>query len=210
MAHGSVEQLLGYAQADRTIRAYAYLTASLNVQNDVSDVQDCLLPFLASVVGRTGGAPLNLADLKRGLEEYGLKVPVYAIEQLLTRLAKRGIIEWSPIARAYLPTGKSLEGGDEAPLPLTDAFDVLEEALGHFGTKLGVAAPPVSETWNDALIHFLRSDRPDEAMRAKKIKDVIVGDGREVETFIVARFVQECQVNDKEIFDHVTQVFTVY
>ena len=56
MASTAIEQLLGFHKSDRTVRAYAYLTASFNVRHDVNDVLDCLLPFFIAVINRDGGS----------------------------------------------------------------------------------------------------------------------------------------------------------
>jgi len=74
MASGAIEQLLGYSKSDRTVRAYAYLTVSFKVRSDVSDVLDCLLPFVTAVVDRDGGShPIELQALSDGLAEFGLR-----------------------------------------------------------------------------------------------------------------------------------------
>ena len=105
MASKAIDQLLGYSKADRTIRTYAYLTATFNVRNDANDLLDCLLPFVISVVARDGGSnPVVDSAVAEGLSELGLSVPVYAVGQLLGRLQKKGLLEWNTVSRTFLPT----------------------------------------------------------------------------------------------------------
>lgn len=210
VASSAIEQLLGFSKSDRTVRAYAYLTVSFNVRSDVSDVLDCLLPFLATVVNRDGGShPIELQAVKEGLSEFGLKIPVYAIQQMLSRLAKRGLLEWNAVAKAYLPTKKLEQKSDQAPpLSLSSSFDNLEDELGRFAARLGLASPAESSTWTDALIKFLRSEGAREAMRAATVKEVLVGKPSEVEAFIVARFIQEVERYQRDVYSDIIKVFT--
>ena len=206
----SVEQLLGFAESDRTVRAYAYLTVAFNTRADVSDVLDCLLPFVSAVITRDDrNRPIELAEVVDGLAEFGLKVPVYAVQQLLGRLGNRGLLEWNALAKAFLPTTALAERAAKAPpLKLEDSFDQLEEQLARFGQKLGLAKPPVSKTWSDALIEFLRSESAREAIKAARIREALVGDPTEIESFVIARFVQDSTENSPQAFADVTNVFT--
>lgn len=210
MAISAIKQLLGFSRSDRTIRAYAYLTVSFNVRSDVNDVLDCLLPFVTAVVNRDGGShPIELETVKNELSEFGLKIPVYAIQQMLSRLAQRGLLEWNPIAKAYLPTKKLEEKSDQAPpLELSSSFENLEDELGRFAQRLGLAHPVGSATWTDALIKFLRSEGAGETMKAASVKNVLIGNPSEIEDFIVARFVQEMERQNSEVYSDIIKVFT--
>lgn len=210
MATKAIEQLLGFGEADRAVRAYAYLTVSFNVRSDVSDVLDCLLPFLVAVISRDDASrPIELGAVADGLAQFGLKIPVYAIQQLLQRLNKRGLVEWNALAKAFIPTKALAEQAERtAPPDLTEAFDQLETALGQFAARLGVDVPPHSQSWSDALISFLRSEGAREAIKAVKVKDVLVGDPTLIESFVVARFVQETETQNPEVFSSITKIFT--
>lgn len=206
----SIEQLLGFSKSDRTVRAYAYLTVAFNTRSDVGDVLDCLLPFVSSVITRDSAAqPVEIGAVADGLAAFGLKIPVYAVQQLLTRLSQRGLLEWNALAHAFLPTKALAEQAERAPpLSLSESFDQLEDKLARFAKRLGLSAPPSARTWTDALIDFLRSEGAKEAIKAATIKQVLVGDPTEVETFIVARFVQYAQESDAPAFSDITKVFT--
>jgi hypothetical protein len=210
MANGSIEQLLGFGKSDRAVRTYAYLTVAFNTRNDVGDVLDCLLPFVSSVVNRDSGSqPVEIGAVADGLAEFGLKIPVYAVQQLLARLSKRGYLEWNAVAHAYLPTTALAEEAKQAPpLSLSDTFDQLEDAITGFARKLGLDAAPISSTWSDALIAFLRSEGAKEAIRSSLVKEVIIGQPKELETFIIARFVQYTQESNSDLFNDITKVFT--
>ena len=206
----SIEQLLGYGQADRAVRAYAYLTVAFKVRKDVNDVLDCLLPFVVAVINRDGASqPIVLNTVADGLSEFGLKIPVYAVQQLLNRLNKRGLVEWNQIAKAFIPTRELAKQAEKAaPQALSESFDELEGALNAFARSIGVDTPPHSPSWSDALIHFLRSESAREAIKAVKVKNVLVGDPTTIEGFVVARFVQESQTKNTKVFESIIRVFT--
>lgn len=212
MASKAIDQLLGYGKADRTVRAYAYLTATFNVRSDASDLLDCLLPFVVSVVARDGGShPVVDSVVADGLSELGLSVPVYAVGQLLGKLQKRGLLEWNSVSRTLLPTAALITQPELNPPTLSSSFDTLEEKLASFADAYGFPKPPASSSWIDALINFLRSEGAKDAIKAAKaavIRDIIVGNPAEVETFIVARFVQVIEAKDPETFSDITKVFT--
>ena len=210
MASTAIQQLLGFRKSDRTVRAYAYLTVSFNVRSDVNDVLDCLLPFVTAVVNRDGGShPVELRSISDGLAEFGLKIPVYAIQQMLSRLSRRDLLEWNQVAKAYLPTKALAERAQDSPLlSLSDSFENLEGKLAGFAQQLGFATPSGSSTWTDALIKFLRSEGAREALTAATIKDVIVGNPSEIETFVVARFVQEMERQRHDVYSDILKVFT--
>jgi len=128
---------------------------------------------------------------------------------MLSRLARRGLVEWNQIAKAYLPTQKFTESAEESPLlSLSSSFENLEDELGSFSARLGVMQPTGSATWTDALIKFLRSEGAGEAMKAAAVKEVLVGNPSEVETFIVARFVQETERHRPDVYFDIVKVFT--
>lgn len=212
MASKAIEQLLGYGKADRTVRAYAYLTATFNVRNDASDLLDCLLPFVIAVVARDGCAhPVELSAVVEGLAELGLSVPVYAVGQLLGRLQRKGLLEWNAVSRTYLPTPSLSSQRDIEPPTLSSSFDTLDGQIAAFAETHGFSKPPASSSWSDALINFLRSEGAKDAIKAAKaavIRDVIVGNPAEIETFLMARFVQITESRDPETFADITKVFT--
>ena len=136
-------------------------------------------------------------------------IPVYAIQQMLSRLSRRGFLEWNQVAKAYLPTKALAERPDDSPsLSLSDSFENLESELAAFAQKLGLGTPASSSAWTDALIKFLRSEGAREALRAETIKDVIVGNPSEVDTFVVARFVQETERQRRDVYSDILKVFT--
>lgn len=210
MPNIELEQLLGFRDSDRAVRAYAYLTASFNVQRDVNDVLDCLLPFVSAVVNRGGGAyPVELQSLSDGLANFGLKIPIYAIQQMLSRLAQRGLLEWNAIARTYMPTRALAEKVDSSPtLSLSESFESLHSEIECFARNLGLDAPLSSSSWPDALIRFLRSEKARDALKTARIKDAIVSNPDDVETFVIARFIQETARLRPDIYSDIIKVFT--
>lgn len=91
---------------------------------------------------------------------------------------------------------------------LENAFETFEGEFGSYATKLGVTSPPLSSSWSDALIAFLRSDAAGQAIRAKQVKDTLILDTPGVETYLVARFIQELQTSNRETFGAVIQIYT--
>lgn len=144
MASKAIEQLLGFGEADRSVRAYAYLTTSFTVRSDVTDVLDCLLPFVVAAIGSDERSqPIELQTVAEGLSQFGLNIPVYAIQQLLNRLNRRGLVEWNQIAKAFIPTPALRQQAEKSvPLKLTESFAELEGALEDFARSIGVETPP--------------------------------------------------------------------
>ena len=103
LANFDTASLLEHGFATRKLRAYAYLTASLNAsQNAASDIVDCLLPFVAAGVKEQAGQFLELDRLRTYLEVLGLRVPLYTLQQLMPRLQDMGIIEWNASAHRHI------------------------------------------------------------------------------------------------------------
>jgi hypothetical protein len=48
-------KLLNIKKAEAPLRAYAYLTASMGARTGVSDVLDCLIPFVVAGVAEQDG-----------------------------------------------------------------------------------------------------------------------------------------------------------
>lgn len=194
-------------RSDRAIRAYAYLTASFRVQNDVNDVLDCIVPFVSAVALRDVTKPIAVADISEALSKYGLKIPLYVITQLLPRLAKRGLLEWSQVAKAYLPVPQKVEDQTK-DINLEVVFTSLEPKIAAFASNLGVNSVPFSTTWGDALVNFLRSEKAKSGLKSIIHKEAIVSHATEIESFLMARFIQSSREYDRSVFDQISQVYT--
>jgi hypothetical protein len=191
--------------AERALRAYAYLTASFRTQEQVVDVFDCLTPFLSAAIKEQNDRPVDIQSIVERVKRYGLDVPFYVVEQLLPRLAKQGIIEWNAVAKAFIPCNSG-GGVDDFPA-LPDSFDAIEPALATYAKSRGISKPPLSVSWSEALIGFLKESYSGRNIRAIQAQGVIVADTPEIESFIVASFLREIAYADSELFDHVVRIY---
>jgi hypothetical protein len=214
----SINSLLRMRAAARPLRAYAYLTSALRGQPGNADALDCLVPFLqAGVEQQEAGTKLDYGALSAFLESLGLRIPIFVLQHLTPRLEPLAVEkragDW------FVKKIDRLTSADVALDVLDDAFDALELELAAFALNIHkVKAPPLSETWTDAIIAFLKSVTSLESSDPKTTKgpspviegrDTLVGDPN-LERRIVAEFVQGCNDNpEKEsTIEHIVQVFT--
>jgi hypothetical protein len=197
----------GVVRADRAVRAYAYLTASFRAANNVNDVLDCIVPFVADVALKDKTQPVNVAQVAESLANFGLRIPRYAVQQLLPRLQKRGMLEWNALSKSFIPTQKAVEHGSSA-VSLDEDFDFIEVAISNYAKSLDLAAAPFSASWSDALIKFLQSESLRSGMKSVVIKSAIVSEFSQVEAFVIARFIQHSYTNDRVTFDAISRVYS--
>ena len=203
MSNLDIAGLLEHGAGNRKLRAYAYLTASFHeTQNAARDIIDCLLPFLSAGVAKQAGQFLELEGLSTYLQSLGLMVPLYALQQLVPRLQELHLIEWNNAARRHLcnsaPPTTVLPIRNRATLE--NAFETFDQDFQDYALALGVPKPPVSTSWSDALIGFLRSDTAGREIRATQLKDTLILDTPGVETYLVARFIQDVQKKRRRDF----------
>lgn len=205
-----IASLLDRSSDTRKVRAYAYLTASFRVTPNTSGIIDCLLPFLAAGVARQAGHLLELDRLSAYLGELGLRVPWYVLQQLVPRLEEQGIVEWNKAAHRHICNQAPPSGAKAADNSsnLEEAFKAFEQEFRSYAQAHGVEKPPASQSWSDALIAFLKSDAPSDGPRATTVRETIIGDSGSVETYLVARFIQEAQTARSHVFDTIVQIFT--
>jgi hypothetical protein len=193
-------------RANKTLRTYTYLNTALNTKSDVRDVLDCLTPFILSIAAKDPSRPLYIPDIIIGLEEIGLQIPYYAIEQLLPRLQSDGLLEWSPALKAHLITKKAEEASRQR-IELSQSFVSLEAAMKRFAEARGRPEPTVSSTWSDALIRFLKDNYDGVQVKVVDVKGSMVGETGDIESFTVARFIQSAQVGNPGLFDEIVQIY---
>ncbi len=210
MVQLDISDLLQFGADSRKLRAYAYLTASFKEKPNTADTIDCLLPFLAAGVAQQAGNFLDIDELGRFLGGLGLRIPYYVLMQLVPRLANSGEIEWNPAAhRHFCKQSASQSASSQIKLAnLNIAFEALEDEFTLYASNLGIKKPPVSSSWSDALIGFLRSETASDTMKTALVKDILVGDSRSLEAYIIARFIQDKQTTNQSIFDSIIQIFS--
>ena len=206
----NVTGLLAYGKESRKLRAYAYLTASFELTPNTSDVVDCLLPFLTAGVADQAGNVLDINRLSGYLAALGLTVPLYVLLQLIPRLESLGVVEWNKTAHRHICKPQSRTTAPSRPqvTDLSEAFEAFEEQFSVYAQAHGLDRPPLSASWSDALIAFLRSDAASDVIKTTTINDVLIGDVSGVETYLVARFIQIAQTKHSEIFDTIVKIFT--
>jgi len=207
----SLEDLLAVKGAPRTVRAYAFLEASLSVAenspNPARDALDCFLPFVASGVASQHGSQLDLAALQKYLKtNFGFDIPIYALEQFIPELQAQGTLQYDPTLRSHLCKGDAVEimrGRKE----IHASFDGLESSLASFASQEGLPSPPHSQTWLDGLIAFLRAVPDEAAPKAVTVKKVLTKKGPEIERYVIGKFVEEAHRSNREAFSAVLSVF---
>lgn len=206
----AISSLLDASRADRKLRAYAYLTASFRDRSNINDALDCLVPFVVAALRNQTGQFLNLDTLAANIASLGLKIPVYVLEQLTSRLVERGHVSWDRLSRKYfvVPSIETAEDDKIGDLQMETAFEQIELRLQAFAAHHGINQPPLSPSWADALITFLKSDQASEVLKSVELKGAIIGNTAQLETFIVALFIQKCETNDAELFANLVTIFT--
>ena len=135
----TLKELSDIQGASRTVRAYAFLNASLavgeNSANPSRDVLDCFLPFVAAGVGDQKGEQLHLPKLQKYLKtQFGFDIPIYALDQFCTPLAEQGhLIRDKHVG--YICVGNSGDFLKQQTQALA-GFDDLEVRLAGFSSSL--------------------------------------------------------------------------
>jgi hypothetical protein len=152
--------------------------------------------------GRNDGSSvlstLPLSPWERGIQRWpthdAFKIPVYVLEQLRARLAASDYITWDKSSRSYIVQRRAAEAQDGASSSqIGTAFDSIDERFVAFVTKYGLEKPPVSSSWSDALISFLKSETASEVMRSVSLRGALIGDASQIESYITALFIQESE-----------------
>jgi hypothetical protein len=206
----TLKDLLDIHGSSRTVRAYAFLNASLTVgensSNPARDVLDCFLPFVAAGVGDQKGWQLDLSKLQTYLKtQFGFDIPIYALDQFCAPLAEQGhLIRDKHVG--YICVGNSGDFLKQQTQALA-GFDDLGARLAKFSSELRLPNPPHSPTWLDALIGFLRGLPDESSIRPVEVKGVLTGQGSQIEHYVVGRFIDECHKTNDALFSNILSVF---
>ncbi|MES3046522.1 hypothetical protein [Sphingomonas faeni] len=194
-------------RAERAVRAYAYLTASFRAANDVTDVLDCIVPFVAKVALKDRSQPVDVSQVAKALEDYGLRIPRYAVQQLLPRLQKQGLLEWNTVAKAYLPVRSKIDE-EATDISLSEDFQYIESGISLFANSLDLAKTPFSPSWSEALIRFLQSDSLRSGMKPVVHKKAIISEFSEIENYVIARYIQSVSHTDTALFESISRIYS--
>jgi len=205
-----VEDLIKLSGANKSAKSYAFLHAAFRrtevgsapVRHAIDCINPFVLPFLASIPGRQ----VDPTVLKIFLTQtFGFDIPLYAFEQIFPKLQADGYLEFNKTARSYL--AKKQDGKfTTIKAEIEFDFDQVESALASYALALSVTTPPVSKTWGDALINFLKASTETPQSVTIKIKGQLL-DPVKVEASIVAGFVRQLHDTGSKLFDSITQIF---
>ena len=193
--------------SNQALHAYAYLTASFRTQTKSADIIDCLLPFVSAAILEDPDEPVNVERVAANLSEFGLEIPLYAIEQMLPRLQRDGVIEWNDIARRQIPVPEVAKEKSQFP-QLPEAFDEVETLLSTFAQALEVEKPPLSPSWSDALVSFLKDRYAGSNVKVFKAERVISSASPEIQSVIIGLFIQECAEKNSQAFSAIEKIYT--
>lgn len=193
--------------SEQALRAYAYLTASFRTKENSADIVDCLLPFISAAILKDPTEPVDVERVRVNLADFGLDIPLYAIEQMLPRLQRDGIVEWNDVAKRHIPNTQTAKTKSSLP-QLPEAFDSLEELLSGYAAALDVEEPPLSANWADALISFLKDRYAGRNVKVFKADGVMSSASPEIQSVIVGLFVQDCATNNLEAFSSIEKIYT--
>jgi hypothetical protein len=140
-------------QSLQALHAYAYLTASFRTHSKTADIIDCLTPFVSAAIMKDHSEPVAVERVANNLAEFGLEIPLYAIEQMLPRLRRDGVIEWNDVAKRLIPVPTVAQERSQFP-QLPEAFGSLELLMSDYARELGVDKPPLSEPPRDCRRPF--------------------------------------------------------
>lgn len=193
--------------SNQALHAYAYLTASFRTQAGSADIIDCLLPFLSVAILRNPSEPVDVERVRENLSDFGLDIPLYAIEQMLPRLQRDGIIEWNDIARRHMPVPERAQEKSQLP-QLPEAFDEVELLLSQYAKSLSIDKPPLSETWSDALISFLKDRYSGANVKVFKAEGILSSATPEIQSVLIGMFIQECSIRNPQAFSAIEKIYT--
>ena len=205
-----VEDLIQLSGADKAAKSYAFLHAAFRRTEvgsaPVRHAIDCINPFVVAFLASIPGKRIDPTVLKIYLKQtFGFDIPLYAFEQIFPKLHVDGYLDYNRTAHAYL--AKKQDGKFETiKAEIEFDFGQIENALAAYPPALSVGAPPVSKSWGDALVNFLKGSTEPPRTVTVKIKGQLV-DPVKVEASIVSGFVRQLHDEGSKLFDTVIQIF---
>lgn len=96
--------------SDQTLTSLAVLTVNWNHGHDVID---SFVPLVADCIRRDGDAPVSAVQLQKAVQsEVGIKIPIGALEAILSRCAKKGLVRRAN--KVFVPQRAKLDALDYA------------------------------------------------------------------------------------------------
>jgi hypothetical protein len=182
-----------------------------------ADVLDCLLPFVKVALQRQpDGSIFNIGSLASSLRSFGLHIPDLVLQQLARRLENDRLLEINAGTTFVKHQKNPGAAYAEQEIALDVAFDNISIELAQYARERHkIDEPPVSGSWDEALLHFLKNQTSLQSSRRKakgKPIDIggrVVGDKDGVEKLIVGNFIRECDEDPAKIgtLNNITQIF---
>lgn len=206
----SIDQLIELTGADRSARAYAFLYASFR-QSEVSsapvrDALDCLTPFMLLYFSDKNGKQVNLQDIQTFLNQnFSFEIPLYALEQILPDLQRRGYVKYNKTTQAYLVHANDINF-NLAKNEIGSDFDAVVSRLTDYAAQLGLKYAPFSNSWGEALISFLKDASSSADHNLRNIKGAIVDPGK-IEAATIGSFLRDLSESDSETFNGIINIY---
>ncbi|HWB48619.1 MAG TPA: hypothetical protein VG651_05885 [Stellaceae bacterium] len=205
-----VDAITSLQGASRSARSYAFLYAAFkgatSTDAAIRDVVDCLIPFIAAYTNQIPGRQVELTNVQDFLRNtFGFDIPLYALEQLIPSLRAQGYIEYKPGVKIYTAIAKS-DGFAVAREEIETDFDEIARLLNEYAEEVGFAESPPSGSWEEAIIRFLKPDEVTPRAKFINLRNVLL-DPRDIETRIVAAFIQRMEAMQPERYNKIVKIF---
>jgi hypothetical protein len=165
---------------------------------------DCFLPFVRAGIADQAGTQFDTERLRSFLKvNFGFDIPLYALEQFTQPLTDEGALRYDKIIHRHVCVSNIGRFTPDKEPALEDFEDL---RLEQFAVALDLRTPPVSETWTDALVGFLKGLHADTGPKTARIKGTLLADGARAEHYVIGRFIAG-SLDDKPIFDKVLSIF---
>lgn len=212
MSEGKItaDALLELTGTNREAKAYAFLYAAFRKteisDNPVRDAIDCLTPFILPYLNKSKGQQVQIDQIQMYINSnFGFEIPLYAIEQLVPTLQKRGVVEYNRTTRRYVSTGGD-DQFDIARVEIETDFDDVSRELAGFAASHGFVVAPPSGSWAEALIAFLKTKLGQGEKVAVNIKGALVDPAR-AEAAVVGMFISRIHATSPNLFDKLLKVY---
>ena len=207
----SLRELLKIKGASRTVRAYAFLDATLTISsksaNPSRDVLDCFLPFVAAGITEQVGKQLDLSVLQGFLRDhFGFDIPLYALELFIPPLAEKGYLKYNKTIGRNICSASQDQFIADKRAALSE-YGELEGKLAQYAQARGMVTPPASETWLDALVKFLKAAQDEAPPKTAPIKGVLISDVGRIEQYIIGQFIEAASKTDELLFAQILSIF---
>jgi hypothetical protein len=206
----TVKEVMKVHGASRNARAYAFLYATFRRSeisaSPVRDAIDCLVPFVSIFLQQTAGSQVDVSSTQEFLRKtFGFEIPLYALDQLLIDLSKRGALTYNRRTKIYISAGASDEYTVAREELVTD-FDDISALLERFAQARKYYAQPSAGSWGQALIDFLKSSPERQELKTIPYKGALVS-ATTIETSLIGAFIDDLSKRAEGAFQKLLNIF---